>query len=387
MNNFTYYNPTRIIFGKDTIPTIGHEIAQFGLKKVLLLAGSGSVKKNGVYGQVSKSLSSQGIEFVEQWGVQANPTLEHAKAVIEFARQESVEGIIALGGGSVIDEAKSVAAGYYLNDLWSAFTRSEQITRALPLFTVLTLSGTGTEMNINAVLTNEAEKKKWAIYSVLVAPRFSIIDPSVQSTLPWHQTVNGAIDAMAHTMEFYSVGRDEEMALALDESIFQTIIRSLDRLKADPNDYNARASIAWASTIALNGISGAGLNGGEWACHRIEHGISAIHPEVAHGAGLSVIIPAWISIVADSNPRLFERWAKNVWQSNSIGEAIDRMKQKQQSWGAPITLRELGIEERELPSIAENALMVGQIGVLKQFTKDSIIDLLKKAFDNVPIFV
>lgn len=379
MNNFVYYNPTRIIFGKDTIPTIGKEIAQFGLKKVLILAGGGSVRNNGVHAQVCSSLDRSGIQYVEQWGVQANPTLEHARKVVQFARDEAVDGIIALGGGSVIDEAKSVAAGYYLNDLWAAFTRAEPITRALPLFTVLTLSGTGSEMNINAVLTNEAEKKKWAIYSTLVAPRFSIIDPTVQSTLPWHQTVNGAIDAMAHTMEFYSVGRDEEMTLALDESIFQTVIQSLDRLQADSQDYNARASIAWASTLALNGISGAGLNGGEWACHRIEHGISAIHPEVAHGAGLAVVIPAWISMVSGTNPKLFERWARNVWQSDTISDAIEKMKAKQKSWGAPTTLRELGVGEHEIPAIAENALLVGQIGVLKQFTQDDIIDLLKMA--------
>ena len=379
MNNFVYYNPTRIIFGKDTIPTIGKEIAAFNLKKILIIAGGGSVRKNGVYDSVTESLRRAGIAYVEQWGVQANPTLEHARKVIEFARSESVDGIIALGGGSVIDESKSVAAGYYLNDLWSAFTHTEQISRALPLFVVLTLSGTGSEMNINAVLTNEEEKKKWAIYSVHVAPRFSIIDPSVQSTLPWHQTVNGAIDAMAHTMEFYSVGRDEEMSLALDESIFRTVIQSLDRLQSEPKDYAARASIAWASTLALNGIAGVGLNGGEWACHRIEHGVSAMHPEVAHGAGLAVIVPAWISYISDRNPALFERWARNIWQTNSIPDAVEKMRAKQKSWGAPVTLGELGIAESELTAIAHNAMAIGSIGVLKQFTEEEIVELLRLA--------
>jgi alcohol dehydrogenase YqhD (iron-dependent ADH family) len=379
MNNFQFYNPTRIIFGRETIPTIGKEISRYNIKKVLLLAGSGSIKRNGVFASVTESLRKEGIAFVEKWGVHANPELTHAKETIELARKEGVEAIIALGGGSVIDEAKSVAVGFYLDDLWQAFKRMVPIEKALPIFTVLTISGTGSEMNQNAVLTNDKEQRKWAIYSPLIYPKFSIIDPSVQSTLPWHQTVNGAIDAMAHTLEFYTVGRNEEATLALDESLLQTIIKSVDALKKDESDYSARASIAWAATLALNGISGAGLNGGEWACHRIEHGISALKPEVAHGAGLAVVIPAWIRYVREKNPVLFLRWAKNIWQTDSVEEAIERMKAKQKSWGAPVTMTELGVAKSEIPAIAENALTVGNIGVLDNLGKDEIVKILESA--------
>ena len=190
MDNFTFYNPTRIIFGKDTVRQIGGVIKEAGCRRILLVAGGGSIKKNGVYDTVVRSLYAAGIEWVEAWGVQPNPVLSKAREIIELARKEQVEAVLAVGGGSVIDTAKSVAAGVILPDIWAAFERQVEVTRALPIFVVLTMSGTGSEMDPLAVLTHEGEVKKWVLRSPALFPKTSIIDPTVQFSLPWHQTVN-----------------------------------------------------------------------------------------------------------------------------------------------------------------------------------------------------
>jgi alcohol dehydrogenase YqhD (iron-dependent ADH family) len=342
MNNFTFYNPTKLIFGKNTIQLIGREIKRNALNRVLLLAGSGSIRENGSYLAVSDSLKKNKIEFVEKWGVRANPTLNHAIEAIQIARQFDAQAILAVGGGSVIDESKAVATGFYLDNLWDAYERNVAIERALPVFTVLTLSGTCSEMDCFAVLSNQTENKKWNIGSELLFPKVSIVDPSIQMSLPWHQTVNGAIDAMSHIMEFYFLGTNEE--------------------------------------IALNGTSGVALQGGDWATHRMEHALSAFHPQIAHGAGLAVMFPAWIKFNYKYYPEQFQRWAKNVWNADSIEEAIEAMKAKYHSWKAPISLRELDISKEEIPLLAENALGMGPIGVLEPLPFDDIIKIYEMAF-------
>lgn len=380
MQNFVFHNPTKIIFGKGTIPSIGRELYTKGYKRILLLAGGGSIKRNGVYDTVIKSLKSYGIDFAEFWGVRPNPVLSHTLEAIDLVKGNNIEAILAIGGGSVIDEAKSIAAGFYLDDIWQVFEKNITIHNALPVFTILTLSGTGSEMDPYAVVTNESEKKKWNISSPVLYPRVSIIDPSVQISLPWNQTVNGAIDAMSHIMENYFLGNIEEVTLAVDEALMRTIIKCVDNLQREPDNYNSRASLAWTATLALNGISDCGLHGGDWASHRIEHGISALHPEVAHGAGLAVVLPAWIKYVSDVNPELFNRWAKNVWNDDSIDKALNNMKEKFFSWNAPISLRNLGIMKEEIIDIAVNAMAIGEIGVLKQFELEDIVNILKLAF-------
>jgi alcohol dehydrogenase YqhD (iron-dependent ADH family) len=199
-------------------------------------------------------------------------------------------------------------------------------------------------------------------------------------SLPWHQTVNGAIDAMSHTQEFYFLGSDEEISLSICESILSTVITCVDTLKSDQGNYPARASLAWSATLALNGVAGAFLKGGDWAVHRIEHGISGLFPEVAHGAGLAVLYPAWIQYCHRLNEGLFRRWARNVWGTEDIGEAMGLMKKKFQSWGAPVSLREFGISEKDIIPIAENALLRGKIGKLKILDVTEVIEILKIAY-------
>jgi alcohol dehydrogenase YqhD (iron-dependent ADH family) len=199
-------------------------------------------------------------------------------------------------------------------------------------------------------------------------------------SLPWHQTVNGAIDAITHTQEFYFMGDNEEISLSMDEAIIRTIIKCVDKLKIDENDYNSRANLAWSATLALNGISCIALRGGDWATHRIEHAISALHPEVAHGAGLGVIMPAWIKYVYKYNQKTFERWAKEIWNEDTVDSAIQKLKEKYRFWSAPTTLRELGISENEIQSIAKNALLNGIIGNLKNLSFVDIVEILKIAY-------
>ncbi len=379
MDNFTFHNPTKLIFGKDTISKIGKEISSYGIKKVILLAGGGSIKRNGVFNKVISSLNEYDIEAIELWGVQPNPTLSHAQKGILLAQNEGVDAILAIGGGSVIDEAKSIAAGFYLDNLWASFEREAEIKNALPIFTILTISGTGSEMNPFAVLTNETSKKKWNIGSPVLYPKVTIIDPEVQMSLPWHQTVNGGIDAISHTMEFYFAATDQEMASSIGESIIKTVIRSLDTLQTKPDNYPARANLAWAATLALNGIAGSSIVG-EWSAHRIEHGISALHPEVAHGAGLAIVFPAWIEYTKNTNSPQYKRFAREVWNCDTIEDAIVAMKEKFAAWGAPVSLKELGIQRSEIEKIAHNAAQLGVVGNLYSLNEKNMREILEIAY-------
>jgi len=380
MANFVFYNPTRVVFGKGTIKDIGKLMKENGAKKALLVAGSGSIKNNGVYNTVVKSLKDSGVLWVEAWGVRANPVLSKAKEMIDLARKEGVDSVLAVGGGSVIDTAKSVAAGFYLDDIWEAYEHKAGIEKALPVYTVLTISAAGSEMDQFAVLTNEEKKRKWNIASDAIYPKVSIVDPSVQATLPWDQTVNGALDALAHIMEFYFVGKNEETVMAIDEALMRTIIRSVDVLKKDPESYDPRADLAWAATLALNGTSGAGLRGGDWSSHWIEHALSALYPDVAHGAGLGVIFPAWIEYVKEENPATFKRWAKNVWGAKDASSAVKKMRERIKKWGNPVSLREFGVKKEDLGAIADKAIEVGKLGALKELGRAEVLAILKKAY-------
>lgn len=382
MENFVFYNPTKLIFGKGTIKKIGQEIAAAGFKKILLMAGGGSIKRNKVYIQVAVSLKKAKVKWVECWGIRPNPALSKVRQMICIAKKEKVDALLAVGGGSVIDSGKSVAAGMYTKDVWLMFEDGASVTKAMPLFTVLTISATGTEMNPYAVLTNEDENKKWNISGPALYPKVSVVDPSVQQTLPWNQTVNGALDALSHIMEYYFKDGVSETVLSLDESLFRTIVKIADNLKRNADDYHSRANFAWAATLALNGISGAGQAGGDWAAHGIEHSISALHPDVAHGAGLGVIFPAWIERCKNVNSKIFKRWAKNMWSKDSVKEGVEAFRTKIKSWKGATTLKELGVDESEIDEIADNTVKSGMAGSVKRLSKRDIVNILKIAFSG-----
>ncbi len=380
MESFSFYNPTRIHFGTGMIKQIGPEMRNAGVRKCLLVAGVASIRANSVHRQVCDSLKDSQIDWIEAWGVQVNPTLEKTRELIELAKLEQVDAILAVGGGSVIDSGKAAAAGFYLKDVWDAFSGKERIARALPVFTVLTLSGTSSEMNGNAVITNTEEKKKWSINSPLLYPRVSIIDPSVQCSLPFRQTANGALDAIAHILEFFFMDERAEVTLAIDAALLKTITAMTNRLQKNSCDLVARGNLAWSATLALNGISGAGLKGGDWACHTIEHAFSVLDPKIAHGEGLGVIFPAWIEYVSEKFPARFEFWAKSVMGADSVSHALRRFRDQIQAWGSSTSLRDLGIRENQLPELRDIIMSSREIGKIIRFSAGEIEALLMLAF-------
>ena len=380
MNNFTFYNPTKVHFGVGMITKLAADLTAAGVQKCLLVAGGGSIKHNGVYADTIAMLETAGISRVEAWGIQANPTLEKVRELIALARTEAVDAILAVGGGSVIDSAKAVAAGFYLDDIWEVFSGKARIERALPIFAVLTISATGSEMNGNSVLTNTATQQKWGMGSELVYPRATVIDPAYQTTLPPKQTVNGALDAIAHILEFYFMDPEASVTMGIDDSLQKTIIAMTDRLLRDPLDTSARANLAWSATLALNGISGAGMKGGDWACHQIEHAFSALHPEISHGEGLGVIFPAWIEFMAERDPKIFDLWAKAVWNEDNTASALKAFRAKIKAWGSATSLRELGIKDNELPRLLDLIMIYPRIGGFSRLNREDVEALLMLAF-------
>ena len=380
MESFIFHNPTRVLFGTGLIGALGQELKAEGVKKVLMVLGGGSARKNNVHGQVIQSLKAAEIDWIEAWGVQANPTLEKVREIIAFARKEQIDSILAVGGGSVIDSAKAVAAGFYMEDIWNAFIGEEPIRAALPIYTVLTLSATGSEMNNFAVITNTETKSKCSIGSSLLFPKITIVDPTVQASLPFNQTVNGALDATAHILEYYFADDKAITTNAINTALLKTIMEMTDRLQKDSADVVARANLAWCATLALNGISGVGLKGGDWACHSIEHAFSALRPEIAHGEGLGVIFPAWIEYMSEKMPGRFLSWAHDVWREENVSKALRRFREKINEWGAPTSLRELGIKDEDLPILLELISSSQSVGIFSKLGSADIEALLMLAY-------
>jgi hypothetical protein len=250
----------------------------------------------------------------------------------------------------------------------------------LPIFAILTLSATGSEMNSFSVLSNESELKKWAFGSPLVYPKVTILDPTVQMTLPQIQTANGGVDTLAHLMENYFMGTDAEVTFGISESIQRTVISQISKLMDNPLDYNARANFTWSSTLALNGVTSVSMGGGEWTVHGMEHSLSVLKPIVAHGEGLAVLFPAWIEFVRDAKQEHFNRWAKNVWYSDSVTDAIYKMKSTFKSWGSPITLRELGFTIQDFEEIIRVTKQYGRVGRIKKLTDKDMYKILEIAY-------
>ncbi|WP_040212520.1 iron-containing alcohol dehydrogenase [Clostridium polynesiense] len=387
MLNFKFYNPTKMIFGKDTIKSIGDHVSSYGITKVLLLYGKGSIFKNGVYDTVTKSLKEHDIEYVEVTGVKANPVVSKVREAIKVMRENDTEAIIAIGGGSVIDSAKAASAGfYYTGDVWDFFERSEEVKRALPIFTVLTISATGSEMNSGGVITNEEQQKKWSFGSPLLYPLVSIVDPSIQSSLPSIQTAHGAIDALSHVFELYFGGTSHtDMMDELSEGIIRTIIKHTPVLLKEPDNYVSRCELAWCATLGLNGINGTG-RAGDWSSHSIEHSVSVLN-DIAHGSGLAIVMPAWMKYVQHKAVDKFARFGEKIFNitegtKEEIGlQAIEKLRDFYKSLGAPITLKEAGVKREDIEFIAGNASILEPLGTLMPLYKEDIRKILEIAYE------
>lgn len=326
MENFTLCTPTEIIFGRDTQKHVGTALASRGASKVMIVYGSDRIKKSGLLKQVEDSLAAAGILFVEFGGIKPNPTAESVRQGIALALRESVNFLLAVGGGSPIDAAKAIAAGaVYPGDFWDFFIGKETPQFALPLGVVLTIPAAGSESSGTSVITNEETHQKISLRSPgLLRPRFAIMNPELTMSLPWNQTAYGIVDMLAHIFErYFSNTPGTQLVDAYSEAIMRDVMDRALTLRLNPEDYDARADVMWAGTLAHNGLCGVGKEE-DWSSHRLEHEVSAFY-DVAHGAGLAVIIPAWLKFCARSNPDKIWRFAINVMSVNPAGKTTDEI--------------------------------------------------------------
>ncbi|OIP55206.1 MAG: NADH-dependent alcohol dehydrogenase [Helicobacteraceae bacterium CG2_30_36_10] len=381
MNNFTYYNPTKIEFGKEKENNIGQYLEQSGIKKVLLVYGGGSIKQNGLYEKIITSLNKNNIKFEELSGVVSNPLLSKVNEGIKIAKKSNVEAILGVGGGSVADSAKAIAAGAkYDGDVWDFFINKAIITQALPVFTVMTLSATASEMNGNSVIINSDTKQKYSIGSVLVNPVISVINPELMKTVSPEYLAYSAVDVISHCIEaYFTASVHPKFNSRIVESIIKTVMQTTETLLENPNDYDARAEFAWAAIQGLNGLTTAGTEGGIFPNHMIEHSLSALF-NVPHGAGLAVVIPAWMKWYKAQNIPQFKRFSKEIFYSEDENEGIDKLEKWFCKIGAPVTFKEINIPRESIEAIAINANETANIwGIGEIYPTKSIIEILEKA--------
>jgi len=374
MQNFIFHNPTKIIFGRGTVPQIGAETAALG-RRALLVYGRESIKKSGLHQQVTASLAQAGVAVTEHGGVSSNPLLSHVREGIAKARAQQLDVIVAVGGGSVIDTAKAIAAGSPAAcDVWAFFCGKQAVNAALPITTVLTLAATGSEMNAGTVITNEAAQEKFACTHRLLYPKTSILDPELTFTVPPDYTAYGAADAVAHVLEFYMTTADEDVPVQMDfmEGLIRNAIVSCGRCLADPCDYGGRAALMWTATLALNGLTGAGLGRTAFPMHMIEHSLSALY-NVPHGAGLAVVVPAWLRWRLPQDAARIARFGQQVFGLEPDAEqAVSALRGWFSTIGCPVTLAELKIPETDIPRIAANALNLARIWRLDSYSQADI---------------
>ena len=361
MLNFDFYVPSRIVFGKGSQTQVGPLLKEYGIKKILLHYGGGTIKKTGLYDDVTSSLKEAGVGFVELAGVQPNPRLSLVYEGIELCKKENVELILAVGGGSPIDSAKAIAAGVcYDGDVWDFYEQQKEIKKALPVATILTIPAAGSESSPNTVITNEETQRKYGLGSPHLYPLFSIVNPELFFTLPKAQLGYGVADIMCHIFErYFTQTINTDLTDGLCEATMRTIIKNAPIAYNNMSDYNAWSEIGFGGTVAHNGLLGMGRQQ-DWACHDMEHELSAYY-DVAHGGGLAVVVPAWMQYVYKENVQMFVQFAVNVMGVNAsyrdpdaiVLEGIARLRAFYKSIGLPGTLSELGIGSEKLELMAK----------------------------------
>lgn len=385
MNSFNFFNPTKIIFGENAINNLANEIKNY--KNILFTYGGGSIKKNGIYNKVIQILKNENKNVIELDGIMPNPRKEKVYEGIELCKNNNIDFILAVGGGSVIDCSKAIAIGAKTDkDFWQTFYIDwEECTDAIPLGTILTLSATGTEMDSGSVITDWENHIKTHYDSEHMFPKFSILDPSYTYTLPKEQTIYGSIDILAHVFEqYFSMPDESNLSDNLAEAIIRTVIDNLEIAIKNPNNYNARANLMWCSTMALNGIIGLGKEQ-DWNSHQIEHALSGIY-DIAHGAGLAIVFPNWMKYVYKNSINKFKKYAVNIWNVDTKNkteeeialEGINKTKEYFSRVGAPVTLSEVNIPESDIDKIVETVILTGEGSYLK-INKEDIKNILISA--------
>lgn len=367
MIDFTFYSPTYFVFGKDGQKQAGHYVKKFGGTKVLIHYGGGSVVKNGIYQQVCESLEREGIPYLSLGGVKPNPRDGLVYQGIELCRREQVDFILAVGGGSVIDSAKAIAAGVvYDGDFWDFYT-GKLVEKALPVGTILTIPAAGSEGSRSSVITKEEGMLKRGADGDALRPKFSILNPELAFTLPKFQIACGVADIMAHVMERYFTNtKGVELTDRLCEAVLQAMISQAPIAVEHPSDYEAQANLMWAGTVAHNNIIGVGREQ-DWASHGIEHELSALY-DCPHGAGLAVIFPAWMRYVMDHDIMRFAQFGSRVFgvemdfsnPKRTAEEGIRRLKEFWKGIGLPVTFAQLGAKEEDIPKLAQKVRYRGE---------------------------
>lgn len=362
MNNFVFYSPTEFVFGKDMEMQVGALARKHGARKVMIVYGGGSVVRSGLLDRVKQSLQEAGIEYCLMGGVQPNPVDTKVYEGIEFCRREQADMLLPVGGGSVIDTAKAIAAGVlYEGDFWDFYIGKAKVTKALKVAVVLTIPAAGSEGSGNTVITKLDGLQKLSLrVPEVLRPVFSIMNPELTYTLPPFQTACGVADMMAHIMERYFTNTQEvEIGDRLCEGTLMAIINEAPKVMRNPEDYGARANLMWAGMIAHNGTCGVGCEE-DWASHFLEHEISAIYG-VTHGAGLSVIFPAWMTWMVEHNVGKIAQYAVRVWgvpeseDKKAVAlEGIGKLKAFFSSLGLPVTFKELGVENPDIDRLADS---------------------------------
>lgn len=385
MQNFVFHNPTKIIFGRNTIAEIGKETARWG-KHALLVYGKESIRKNGLYEQIITSLGRADLTVTEHGGVRSNPTLDHVRAGIDKVKNKHCDVIVAVGGGSVIDSAKAISAGALVeHDVWKFFTGKKSIKKTIPLTTVLTIAAAGSEMNSGMVITNEATNEKFGYGNKLLYPKTSILNPEVTLTVPPAYTAYGAVDAVSHVLEFYMTTRDPATPVQdrLMEGLVENSMDACNRCLQTPDDYHARADLMWTATLALNGLTAAGLGRIGFPMHMIEHSLSALF-DIAHGAGLSIIIPGWLSWYSTTAPERIALLGRRVFGQSIVsgslrqqaGATCTAFKNWFAAINSPTSLGQVGIAETDITHIADNALKLAKVWRLQEYTHKRIENIL-----------
>jgi len=381
MKNFTYCNPARIEFGKGKEKNIGQYMSEYGVKKVLIVYGSERIKKSGLFDTVTNSLSDHKINYEALGGVQSNPVMGKVYEGIEIAKATKVDAVLAIGGGSVLDSVKAIAAGaLYDGDAWDFFTYKAVPNQALKIFSIITLAATGSEMNNFAVVTKEETKEKFSLAGAATYPTVSVINPELQATVTNEYLVYSAADIFAHSLDMYlSATYLPEYMAGYVENILKTVIRTTEILLADPSNYEARAEFAWAATQALNFTTFCGVENNRYDTHFIEHTLSAEY-NIAHGAGLSIVMPAWMKWQKNNLPERFVQFAKNMFNVEGADAGIEALKQWYRKIGTPVTLKEGNIPEEDIPMLVDKLQAVAKMwGAESIYNREMITSVLENS--------
>lgn len=369
MKSFEYNSPSKVVFGNGEFSKLGREVRAYG-GKAMLIKQDGPLEKMGVFGRASQYMVEMGVTVAELNGILSNPRLSKIEEGVRIVKDQGIEVIVAVGGGSSIDTAKAIAVGACdAGDLWDFFAGVRQIKKALPVIAVSTISATGAETSCHCVVTNDRDPdkknwKKWAIHDAMVFPKTAIIDPELLASVPKKLTAAGMADSISHILEGYFDGEpDNPISDYIGEGIVKTIIES-DRVLENPADLSARAAIAWAATLAMSGLQDCGRLNAGWPAHWIQHAVGAL-TDSSHGEGLAVINPAWLEFDNRENPEKYMRFAEKVFgiqRKDGMSDVeyghmgIQALKDKFKCWGLPTTIDELGVTKDMIPVIVENVM-------------------------------